>query len=100
MNIEQQQRTSGRLQRQLPANKIKETTTNFTHSQPVYKNSKSPRNRFEKITGENQRQSPSRRLQTELADLDTNRSLSSVPTYSSLSTPETRVRKFINFSYS
>ena len=100
MNIEQQQLTSGRLPRQLPANKINETTTNFTLSQQVNKNSKSPHLRSEKTTVENHRQSASRRLQTELVDLDTNRSLSSVPTYSSLSAPETRVRKFINFSYS
>jgi hypothetical protein len=95
MNIEQQ-RTSGRLLRQLPANKIKETTTIFTRSRHVNKNSKSSPNRSEKITGENQRQSPSRRLQTDLVDLDTNRSLSSCPTYSSLSrkTPETRVSEY------
>jgi len=75
----EQQRASARLLQQLPANKINETTTNFTHSQHVNKNSK-----------------PSaRRLQTDLADFDTSRSLSTVPTYSSLSrhSPETRVSR-------
>ncbi len=79
-------------QQQLPANIIKETTSP-SHKKHVNKNTKSASNRFDKITRKNQQQSPLQRLQTDQPDLDTYRSLSTCPTYSSLSrhSPETRV---------
>lgn len=82
INTEQQQ-ANVRLPRQLPANIIKETTSPI-HQKYANKNPQSPLN---------QQQWPSRNLQTDLADFDTHRSLSTCPTYSSLSrhSPETRV---------
>jgi hypothetical protein len=88
----ERQRTSARLLRQLPANTIKQKTLPIDQKH-LNKNSQSARNRSEKLTEEKREQWPLRRPQTDLEDFDTHRSLSSVPTYSSLSrhSPETRV---------
>ncbi|CAF2154696.1 unnamed protein product [Rotaria magnacalcarata] len=82
------QLVSDRLQRHLPVNTIKETEKTIHHKR-VNQISQSAPNRFQQLTAEKQQQLPLRRLQT---DLDTYRSLSSCPTYSSLSrhSPETR----------
>jgi hypothetical protein len=96
INTDRQQANS-RLPRQLPANIIKETTLpSHQKHDNNNNNSKSATNGFDQLTGERQRQSPLRRLQTDLGDFDTHRSLSSCPTYSSLSrhSPETRVSEY------
>ena len=83
INTEQQQQHAGaRLTRQLPANAIKETNSPTRHKN-VKKISKSSPQRL-----------------AELDDFNTHRSLSSCPTYSSLSrhTPETRVSEHISLS--
>ncbi|CAF0976886.1 unnamed protein product [Rotaria sordida] len=85
------QQANDRLQQQLPINTIKETTKPI-HYKRVNQISQSAPNRFDKLTGTNQQQWPLRRLHTNLDDFDTHCSLSSCPTYSSLSahSPETR----------
>ncbi|CAF4128018.1 unnamed protein product [Rotaria socialis] len=82
------QLVSDRLQPHLPVNTIRETE-NTIHHKRVNQISQSAPNRFHKLAAEKQQQLPLRRFQT---DLDTSRSLSSCPTYSSLSrhSPETR----------
>jgi hypothetical protein len=91
INTERQQ-ASVRLTRQLPANIIKETTSPIQHKH-VNKISKSPPQRFDKLNNQNQQQYSVKNFQTDLDDFNTHRSLSSCPTYSSLSrhSPETRV---------
>jgi hypothetical protein len=81
INREQQQ-ASARLTRQLPANAIKETNSPTRHKN-VNKISKSSPQRL-----------------ADLDDFNTHRSLSSCPTYSSLSrhTPETRVSEHRSLS--
>ena len=89
------QRANARLRRPLPANEIKATTSPIHHKQdkPI---SKSAPHRSSQIAG---KQNPSTsfltRTQTDLREIDTERSLSSCPTYSSLSrhSPETRVSR-------
>jgi hypothetical protein len=94
INTEEQQ-TNVRLPRQLPANIIKQTTLPI-HQKHVNKNSPLVKNPSDKLIRENQQQSPSRPLKTDLGDFDTHRSLSSCPTYSSLSrqSRETRVSEY------
>ncbi|CAF3153094.1 unnamed protein product [Rotaria sp. Silwood2] len=89
INTERQQ-ANDRLQRQLPVNTVKATTKPIYYKR-VNQISQSAPNRFDKLTGANQQQWPLRRLHTDLDDFDTHRSLSSCPTYSSLSrtSPET-----------
>jgi hypothetical protein len=87
INTEQQQQQANvRLSRQLPANKIKEITSSIRKT-----NANSSTKRFDKLTGENHQP-----LQTDPGYFDTHRSLSSIPTYSSLSrhSPETRVSEY------
>lgn len=76
INTERQQ-TNGRLVRQLPANLI-EQTTSPTHQKHVKKNTTKSSNQYRR---------------TDQGDFDTDRSLSTCPTYSSLSrqSHETRV---------
>jgi hypothetical protein len=92
---QQQQQANARLPRQLPANTIKEITSPI-HQKHTNKNTKLSPNRSDKLTGENHQKSQVRPLQTDLGDFDTHRSLSSCPTYSSLSrhSPETRVSEY------
>jgi len=87
---QQQQQASVRLSRQLPANKIKEITSSIRKTN-VNTNANSSTKRFDKLTGENHQP-----LQTDPGYFDTHRSLSSIPTYSSLSrhSPETRVSEY------
>ena len=94
INTERQQ-TNGRLARQLPANLI-EQTTSPSHQKHVKKNATTLPNQFEQITDINQSKSPLKNLQTDQVDFDTFRSLSSCPTYSSLSrhSHETRVSEY------
>lgn len=81
----EQQKVNAHLPRQLPANIIKETTSPI-HQKHTNKNLQSPLN---------QQQWPTQNIQTDLIDFDTHRSLSTCPTYSSLSrhSPSTRVSK-------
>ncbi|CAF3807310.1 unnamed protein product [Rotaria sp. Silwood1] len=91
IHTERRQQTNDRLQKQLPVNTIKETTKHI-HYNRVKQISQSAPNRFDKLTDINQQHWPLRRLHTDLDDFDTHCSLSSCPTYSSLSrnSPETR----------
>ena len=91
INTERQQ-TNGRLVRQLPANLI-EQTTSPTHQKHAKKNTTKSPNYFKKITDLEHAKSSIQHRRTDQGDFDTDRSLSTCPTYSSLSrqSHETRV---------
>lgn len=94
---QQQQQSNVRLTRQLPAETSKEKAPPFpfTHQK---KFAKSAPTRFNPFTRDQQHTHQQLlRAQTDLREFDTHRSLSSCPTYSSLSrhSPETRVRVLV-----
>lgn len=89
----ERQLVSDRLQRHLPGNTIREIEKPIHHKR-VNQISQSAPSRSDRLTSEKRQLWPSRRLQT---DFDIYRSLSSCPTYSSLSrhsSPGTRVSQY------
>lgn len=95
INTERQQ-TIGRLVRQLPAN-LNEQTISPTHQKHVKKNTTKSANHSKKITDLEHSKALIQHRRTDQGDFDTNRSLSTCPTYSSLSrqSHETRVSEYV-----
>ena len=91
----QQRQTNDRLSQQLTTNIIKKATTPVSRKH-IDKISKSTSNHVDKLTDDNRRQSSLQRLRNDVNDCETHRSLSTCPTYSSLSrhSNQTRVSEY------